>query len=722
LQGRLSEPKPGRTVWTAILKWTMPLAASYLELTNDSAHIAPELIRRYGCAYSPTLPVNQFETLDEREALSLASSALLHVWMIHRRVSGSPSTFREAELWFFGERSKTIGLSFASEAWPSKSAPAGLYDLNYTAEFDDVFPYVVEVFETRQADSFRNRAFKRNIGLYYSPSDVTDYMVREVLALRRTSHRTLSEITCIDPACGSGVFLRALLNAISRYSPIRDGEKLNATTRLYGLDTSMHAIQSCAFTLLLDCIDDVDRIGLVPWHAWQMIRGNLWVGDSTRISGLGATDPSHSARIAKLREEARSNVANGYWNDTQASSRTPITPPIRRAMYLGDIFGEAANGFDIIIGNPPYSGTSARGSQLTFDGNPTGGRETQRGYYLPFVEMMWKFAKGDYSTSSMILPLSIAYHTGSDFFKLRENMQKIPGTWRFEFFDRTPDSLFGDLIKTRNCVVFAEIGSAYSQTRIATTPLIRWNSRNRDELFDHIRSVIVHDHFSIKGCIPKLGSELEIDAYRKLRSSLSSSSVGEMLSGVHAPLHRHTVMSNTLYFYSTAYNWLPIFRHFPSRHISTRSDFRASELLCEDPEEADFLFGVLSSRVSYWLWRVEGDGFHLNKTFILSLPFHRSRFSRARYAEIVELSRDLWKQIQHYPVKKVNAGRPCVNYRPYACKGILDLLDINILESYGVSKEFSTVLTQYVMDIVVAGRDEELKLKSLKQQLAGERN
>jgi hypothetical protein len=719
LQSRLSEPRAGRTIWTALLRWTVPLAASYAELTSGSARAPHELSERYARAYSPILPVSQLAALDDREVLSLASSALLHVWMIHRRVSGSPSTFREAESWFFGEESKAIGLSFASEAWPSQSAPRDLFDLNYTADFDDVFPYVVEVFETRQADILRNRAFKRNIGLYYSPSDVTDYMVREVLALRQRSQRSLSEITCVDPACGSGAFLRALLDAISSYAQSRDGGKLSASTRLYGLDISRQAIQSCAFTLLLDCIDDINRMGLVPWHAWQSIRGNLWVGDSTRISGLGATDSSYSTRIAKLREEAHRKMTNDYWRNILASRSTPITPT--NARFLGDIFGEAANGFDVVIGNPPYSGSSARASQLTLDGNYTKESQTHGGYYLPFVEMMWQFAKRDYSTSSMVLPLSIAYHTGTDFLRLRENIQRIAGKWRFEFFDRTPDSLFGDLIKTRNCVVFAEISSRHSQTKITTTPLIRWNSRNRDELFDNIHSVPVDDHFSIKRCIPKLGSELEMDVYQKLHSSPSSPSVSKMLPGVHGPPPRHKTL-NTIYFYSTAYNWLPIFRHFPTRHISTRSDFRANELFCQGAEEADFLFGVLSSRVAYWLWRVEGDGFHLNKTFVLSLPFHRSVFSQTHYTEIIELSRHLWKQIQHYPVKKVNAGKPCVSYRPYACKDTLDLLDINILESYGIAREFSTVLAHYVMDTVVAGRDEELRLKSIKRQMAGEGN
>ncbi len=664
----------------------------------------------------PVLPVQESCLADSEKVLQLASSALLLIWMIHRKVFGSHSSFRDSESWFLGERAPKDGLSFASHDWPPESAVARISDLTYNEEFDNILPYISEVFETRQSDLLHNRPIKRNIGLYYTPSDVTEYMVREVLKTWTESKRSLTDIACLDPACGSGVFLRALLDYLSS-SPEFEANTLSASFRLYGFDASWQAIQSCAFTLLLDCIDDIQRQGLNPWMAWQSIRSNLAVTDSTRIVGVGTTDSAVASHNAEIRSEARAMISRGEWFEDTSLEKYPSQGSFTK--LLGDIFGEAAKGFSVIIGNPPYSGSPASGRQLTLHGQFEQRARLRLGYYVPFVEMMWRFAESAYSTSAMVLPLSLAYHSGTKLRELRRNIQARGGNWNFQFFDRTPDSLFGDLIKTRNCIIFAELGRGLDlKRRITTTTLIRWNSRKRKLLFKSIRSVSLGE-FSIERCIPKLGSEIEIRAYKKLRSQLLT--VGDMICETASNLE-NSGSPATVYFYSTAYNWLPIFRHIPSECLSLGNEFRAHTLICKDSHLADFVFGVLSSRVAYWLWRVEGDGFHLNRSFLLDLPFHASHFSETRYAEIVKLARDLWDKIQHYPIKKLNAGRLSISYSPHACGDILDSLDMKILRPFEIAGDFGPWLKDYVFNTIVAGRDDEPKLRTTIRQLIGERD
>jgi len=714
---KLSEPRPGRTIWASLLRWTIPIRSSYSEMTSNAGSQLVEKIRnRYIKSYLPLLPVQQSSLPDGKELLQLASSALLLIWMIHRRVSGSHSSFREAESWFLGEKAPTNGLSFAVDDWPSESSTAKISDLTYDGEFDDALPYIAEIFETQQADLSSNRLTKRNIGLYYTPSDVTEHMVREVLKPWLKSEKSLRDIICLDPACGSGVFLRALLSSLSDVPTFEDTNKFDVSNKLYGFDASWQAIQSCAFTLFLDCVDDLRRRSLNSWLAWQSIRSNLAVVDSTRIAGVGATDLGATLSNARIRSEARANISHGEllgdFSFSENSSQRSFTG------LLGDIFGEAAQGFSLIIGNPPYSGSIMNGKQLMLDGHPDLRARLQLGYYIPFVEMMWRFANSSYSTSAMVLPLSIAFHSGEEFRQLRKNIQSIGGSWRFQFFDRTPDSLFGDLIKTRNCIVFAELlHKCKGRSQITTTPLVRWNSRKRKEMFASNHSVSLRE-FPIERCIPKLGSELEIRVYKRLRSQPLT--VRDMIRETPDSL-KHIRESATIYFYSTAYNWLPVFRHVPKQYLCTGNEFRANSLICKDSEQADFLFGMLSSRVAYWLWRVEGDGFHLNRTFLLDLPFHASQFSEALYAEIAELARELWDEVRHYPVKKLNAGKVSISYRPYACRDILDRLDMKILKPFEITDSFGPLLRDYVVDTVIAGRDAEPKQRSIIQQLVGKR-
>ena len=44
-------------------------------------------------------------------------------------------------------------------------------------------------------------------------------------------------------------------------------------------------------------------------------------------------------------------------------------------------------------------------------------------------------------------------------------------------------------------------------------------------------------------------------------------------------------------------------------------------------EHAEVVFAILSSRLTYWLWHVEGDGFHVGAWFVKQLPFGRTSFT-----------------------------------------------------------------------------------------------
>jgi len=708
---RLSEPSAGKTVWTSLQKWVVPVASSYRKMVSSvDSDVMRRVHARYIKTYLPFLPVGQCQLPEEKEVIRLASSALLLTWMIHRRVSNSISSFQDAEVWLLRDRASNRGLSFASTHWPPETALDAISNLSYNGEFDDVLPYVAEIFETRKASIATNRQIKRDIGLYYTPSDVMEYMVLTALEPWLGSRRSIANILCLDPACGSGVFLRGLLNLLSGSHAFEGDGKLDIASRLYGFDASWQAIQSCAFTLFFDCIDDVRRRNIDPWLAWQSIRSNLAVLDSTRILGVGSSDSAVSLSNAKMRKKVRSRIAQGQRMNglSEGISESSCTT------FLGDIFGEADRGFSVIIGNPPYSGSVATGRQLTLDGQLHSSRKP--GYYIPFVKMMWRFADNTYSASAMVLPLSIAYHSGTEFRELRMNIERLGGSWRFQFFDRTPDSLFGDLIKTRNCIVFAELEQTRrNPLRVITTPLIRWNSRKRKELFNNISSVSI-ENFSIERWIPKLGSEAEFRVYEKLRSETLM--VGNMLK--ETDVQKHDGSGEKIYFYGTAYNWLPIFRQAPKEYIDTKNEFRAHSIKGLDSEQADFLFGLLSSRLPYWLWRVEGDGFHLNRSFLLNLPLQSSLLSFENHTEIAKLGRDLWNQIQHHPVRKFNAGKLSISYRPYACGDTLDRLDMNILHAFNISDSFGAFLREYVADTILAGRNDEPKLRTIVQQLAGE--
>ena len=170
------------------------------------------------------------------------------------------------------------------------------------------------------------------------------------------------------------------------------------------------------------------------------------------------------------------------------------------------------------------------------------------------------------------------------------------------FFDRTPDSLFGDDVKTRNAILLLE-KRASEESRLATTSFIRWNSRNRPQLFNALEFVPSDWNLS-KKIIPKLGTPAERRAYAALRSSRRPV-LGSEVSSVSVTDDDRT-SGELLHYSSTAYNWIPVYRGLP-KSGAFRSGYWSVE--CRSSADADVLFAVSASRLVYWLWRVEGDGF-----------------------------------------------------------------------------------------------------------------
>jgi len=686
-----------------------------------------KISKAYRDAFSPLMDIGEIES-SKGQTIRLAASSILSIWTLSQVALGNaaPKSFQEAENWFLGKRfpPNLPHMTELCDSWPPKKSLEVLSNLRYDADFVDVFPYVVEVFETLTVHRPRGHVpAKRRLGLYYTPSDVAEYVVQDVLVpwkTRMTTRTHAVERNCLDPACGSGVFLRAFLDkCLGKASHEHEQEsKLNAVRFIYGMDSSPQAIQSCTFTLLLDCMDDVLVRRLDPWCAWQAIRGNLAVVDSTELLGQGVTDSGSAARRLKSRLYVRDELLNTNQSEPSSigiSSEARHSGPLMHAnpILIGDVFPERSEACSVIVGTPPYSKAKHSDTQMTLSNwSEQVGKSVLAPAYLPFVEMMWRFADKRYARTGMVLPLSLACHSGKRFRALRRAIAMANGKWRFAFFDRTPDSLFGDDVKTRNSIALAEF-PAVNKT-IGTTSLMRWNSRNRKHLFDRTTYTDLGT-MSIERLIPKIGSELELSVYKALRSRTE-----ELGSLWNLPSHRlRTGARSCVFFRSTGYNWLPVFRSPPAAEASTVPVTGNSfhRLCFANPTDADFVFAVASSWMTYWLWRVEGDGFHLNESFLEGLPFHPSAFSENDLGRICDLSDALWKELQKYPVEKLNAAVLAVSYRPYECSAIIDDIDRILIETYKIPRDFFDALRHFVRETIRAGRNDSPRVSHALLQL-----
>src|SRR5207244_309456 len=113
---------------------------------------------------------------------------------------------------------------------------------------------------------------KRAEGVFYTPPDVAEYMAG--VCFSALSSEVIPRV--FNPACGTGVFLRAALREIQRRHPERNAFSLAAEC-LFGADIDPWPLDVTAYVLFADTW--VDRVQIppdaAPVKAWSRLRTNL---------------------------------------------------------------------------------------------------------------------------------------------------------------------------------------------------------------------------------------------------------------------------------------------------------------------------------------------------------------------------------------------------------------------------------------------------------------
>ncbi len=208
---------------------------------------------------------------------------------------------------------------------------------------------------------------KKAGGVYYTPTYIVDYIVRQTVGKLLEGHAPdptgpASRLRILDPACGSGSFLlgaydylldwhlRGYLAAPSKWSKGR-GKTLHQTAggdyhltlaerkrilldNLYGVDIDPQAVEVTKLSLLLKVLEETPdalsgQMALLPERVLPDLGDNIKCGNSL----IGPDFYDGQATLFDLDERMRVNAFD--WNRE----------------FRGIM---AAGGFDAVIGNPPY--------------------------------------------------------------------------------------------------------------------------------------------------------------------------------------------------------------------------------------------------------------------------------------------------------------------------------------------------------------------------------
>jgi Eco57I restriction-modification methylase len=622
----------------------------------------------------------------------------------------------------------------------SNPATARLRRLLEAEHFIKVLPVLVERLNTPVEQlNLPKRGKSRNLDrgeldTFYTPIDLAAWIA--TLTTKRACHpivaragtaspvellRELSSLRVGDFSCGSGALLREAgewivraYREVHRTFAAEELERLPAefrffkagqfklqclSTNLFGIDISAKALESARLVLFLWALEewrrnaaDLPIVSRLLELNLRLGTGSHWVIQRDHVFGdelVRSVCIEHAGRRAMLR-------ANLFAGERQAERNATSSEVVR--MFPEAFVDETNPGFSCIVGNPPYGelpvGFEAQVSKSLFHGVPSANRS--RNQYTKFASSLLHLLR-DGGFGAIVCPLGLAYHN-SETKNLRREIQNQNRQWNFAFFDRSPDALFGDMVKTRNVVLYCS-SSPSGSPEIRTTHLIRWIRPLRSKLWDRIHPICIGADVDICEFVPKVGSEVELDAWKTIRSKqiyLLTSLLREGRAG-----------DSNLYCYSTAYNWLPFFRSNPASFADERRNASPStrQYTFHTPTDADFFYACLVSSLSFWLWTVESDGFHVTNGLVEKLPYAAGLFSPGSVRELAELGRAHDEIIRKFPIVKSNAGKQILNFNRHGAGAVVERIDSILIAAFGIPDQFAELLQNRVRDLIYAGRE-----------------
>jgi type I restriction-modification system DNA methylase subunit len=256
-----------------------------------------------------------------------------------------------------------------------------LYDYNFDLIDADILGSIYEGYlgfvieeEKGELTFQRQESARKSQGVYYTPTYVVEYLVDHALGplLADVEASRLATLRLVDPACGSGSFLiKAYDRLAAQYARLNEEAKAGAKGRrtieehegraeevhdfrerilrenLYGVDLDGQAAEIAAINLMLKALRPGQKLPLI-------LRENVRIGN---------------ALISNDDADLQAIYGEG-WRDKR---------PFRWATEFPAILGEDRDGFDAVVGNPPYVDSKAI---------PEGDREyfhrTRKGRILPF--------------------------------------------------------------------------------------------------------------------------------------------------------------------------------------------------------------------------------------------------------------------------------------------------------------------------------------------------
>jgi hypothetical protein len=339
------------------------------------------------------------------------------------------------------------------------------------------------------------------------------------------------------------------------------------------------------------------------------------------------------------------------------------------------------DGFDVIIGNPPYVEYSKVKKSYTVQNISS---INSGNLYAFIIERSLNIQpSGGYN--GMIIQMS-AFSTPrmADFQDMWLNQASFSS---LAFFDDRPGKLFDGLEHIR--VVINILRKGLPSEYINTSNYIKFYSEHRESLFQKI-NYFSNNNSRLDYCVLKVNNPLEHNIIAKLWTSPIRLNYYELQKGIN---------DNYVY-YGYGYGYFGKILNYKSYFWGENVQESTGDkyYYLSNEINKNIVVGIMNSTLFYWYYINSSDGHNFTKTVIGNFPIKISDSSN--FKGIVEIVNELMDDLESKSNNKVafykSTGRIEYNeYYPKQSKHIIDKIDTVLAEHYNFTEEELDFIINY---------------------------
>jgi len=519
-------------------------------------------------------------------------------------------------------------------------------------------------------------------------------------------------------------WLQELYDTLEKHSEEYYLTKQIILNNLYGVDIIEEAVEICKLRLFLQLASHLPNIKEI--EPLPDIDFNIYAGNSL-VGGLNWDDLEANYTMDLFTSSNRENIKNNIYklSELKAEYKYRINAQISQLSNLKEKYKELQhvnydeeelaslkaqieyleyeinksinigvknpfhwfvefnkimdrNGFDVIIGNPPYIEYSKVRQNYEIKGYST---LKSGNSYSYFIERSRRVSNNK-TYIGFIVQLSMVCTD-----RMKSTQKYLVNNSDYLFistFDDRPGKLFDGLEHIRAAIFISKVGN---NSKIYTTKYNRWYSHERDNLFQNIKYVKLDEH-PYEGTFLKIGSKVEKNILAKLLQHKPLSQI--VIDNKGEPLYYH----NSPQYWIRATDFTP---YFWNERDGEKLSQQVRKLYVKEEYYWQTL-GLINSSLFYWWFIITSDCRHLNKREIDNFP---STINLYKYhSEFRKYAKSLMDNYEEYKTRKEThyktTGKVIYDeYYPRNGKYIIDKIDDLLGELYELDKNEVEFIKNY---------------------------